>query len=1306
MQPHVKSVGSVHSDPGAKQPAAGGGGRISTEDSECCTTGKRGDCDMPNGLRPARIAITTGSREGGAVREALVVARRPFYAAFWRLRARWLLHRGVIRARRWHNPVLTTIWVTIAWVLALLLAAWGIRGVITVLAFRQSGWQWGPYNPDAGCRSVGTSCGAINGIVMPIFVLGFSTIVFLAWRLWRVRRYVTRLARTQPAHLVQTAGSLMGEVVGRDQVCDAIMNNLRDRTVRRPHVIIGNVGVGKTALMVHLTERLAARGAIPVPIRLRDVNEEKKLDFCALARERFGEIVAPVVRSDAEQDRLWRWLRRRADRVVILADGLEEALTGDTMVDVRDNVIRKAIAKAGEEKVPLVIASRPHDPLRAMQAAISDLEPLSDEAALHYVAHAGSWRADPKLLDRLVEAANMIESPLYLQVAKDLHELDLLEPLWNEGGTEDPALQDRWALRESLLHAWIEALIDGRIHPELPIDRDIRRAVVEFVSALACIGLAEDSASVHLCKLDPDLSAAGGHDEHDHRPVNGTWSDRVARHLGVHMKDLQRPVAGHPDGSGRGPWMDVRLAATWGTRMGLVHEGSDEVRFQHSIMQAYLGSRYLDAQLHDLLPAGTRVRRVEVGISVHEYFAAGPGAASAAGAQPGPDRPPAARQPGETLTEAWKQGSAHLAQALQRGGRELLIALTLYSRSLDGRCTCADGNRDPVDPCPVMLTNELLIDTAKDLLDQAAEAEDRLYRVPGAPPPRKKLRDARGSLRRRALECYGAAIDIASADDNPGIGELMRGLRSLWEKFGIGEDVTRLGEAKLNVIRQCGAAARHASERGQQELAYRELHDIGCVEPDIRVRAAVARELGVGKKAVFDALAGTFRETVKVIQDDVAEGQGDAASALTDGRPAAGDAAADGHIPGLAERHRLALRQRELRDSQRTEHKQAECEALEEQRRWQKLALNAWCLPMLVESAELTYQARSPQHELERLVGQIRRREPDGFSRAGAVAGQFDPGRSEALSTALALGFKYAANRRPGPQSNMKGREFLIKQAEELLKHSTFWLTRLTLVQALALWALPDDVSTPQPMRGHGADPRGQVRQWLARTGGASEHPLVRAAGRLAVRTLQTRRPERFLWIDEAEVATEIGTEVGSPGQQRFHDLWIPPSTGWSSLDPQAQQLLADVLVLEVLGERGYRPKELFRVLDRVRDESKLPSCLSKDRSRLDPVRAVESATQPGEYCRDDCGLGMCPYPAKAEKHLRLEFTEVFCLRQRDLLKAWQPRSWLYLRLRREAPWQRAVPVAGMRRFWDEMGERARDVNPETTRSARGLIRI
>ena len=155
----------------------------------------------------------------------------------------------------------------------------------------------------------------------------------------------------------------------------------------------------------------------------------------------------------------------------------------------------------------------------------------------------------------------------------------------------------------------------------------------------------------------------------------------------------------------------------------------------------------------------------------------------------------------------------------------------------------------------------------------------------------------------------------------------------------------------------------------------------------------------------------------------------------------------------------------------------------------------------------------------------------------------------------LAQGFKYAANRRLTPRSNQQAREFLIKKAEELLKHSTFWYTRLTLVQALTLWAMPDDVSAPQRIRGHGADPKGKVREWLRiEDPGHKEHPLVKEAAKLAVRALQSRRPERFLWIDDASVVSQIGTEVGAPGEPRLHNLWIPPSTGWSSLDFRAQQ--------------------------------------------------------------------------------------------------------------------------------------------------------
>jgi len=361
---------------------------------------------------------------------------------------------------------------------------------------------------------------------------------------------------------------------------------------------------------------------------------------------------------------------------------------------------------------------------------------------------------------------------------------------------------------------------------------------------------------------------------------------------------------------------------------------------------------------------------------------------------------------------------------------------------------------------------------------------------------------------------------------------------------------------------------------------------------------------------------------------------------------------------------------------------------------------------MLVDSAAMTGHSGSPWNDLEKLISDATKATQSRG--AGEPPGEIplDNGERYGLGLALAQGFKYAANRRLSPQSNQEGREFLIKQAEELLKQSTFWYTRLTLLQALTLWALPDDVTGPHQIRGSGGNPKGQVKEWLALPEGQNEHPLVKAAGKLAVRALQTRRPERFLWIDDADMASRIGTEVSAPGVPRFHNLWIPPSTGWSSLDPAAQQLLADVLLLVLLGERGYRPKDLFRVFERTSPKSpKLPSCLSRDRSRLDPVRAVDAAAQPGDNCADDCGMKMCPYPGKAEKGLRLEFNEIFCLHQRDMLRAWQPRSWFYLRFRRESHWQRKVPVTGLRRFWDEMGERARDVSREGAGTARTRVR-
>jgi NACHT domain len=1261
--------------------------------------------------RQVRVKIVKGPPEGGPLREMWATVRLPFIRIFWNSRTRWLLHRGVIYARGWRNPPGIRLLVLVLWFLAIVLGLWLIRAIVTVIFFRNqppngmnAGWYWGTFNPDKTCEQVSTSCEAITSVLIPVLLVATSTVIFLAWRLFRVRRFYRKKATTEASRLVQTAGSLLDEVVGRDHLCDALMNNLRDRNTRRPHVIVGGIGVGKTALLVHLTERLAAIGAVPVPVRLRDVQQEKDLDFNSLARKRFSEIVEPIVRSNAEQDRTWRWLREQAGRVVVLADGLEEALSDRSMAGQRDNLIRTAIRKANDQELPIVIASRPHDPLRAMQAAITWLEPLSDEAALHYISRGGSWRSDPTLLDRVVEAAKVVESPLYLQIAKDLHNKDLLEPLWTEVNAGDLAVQDKWTFRQDLLSAWLNALVDGKIHAELPIDPDTRQAVVEYVSALACIGLASDTATVALRELDPFLGAEqdgkpGGDDQKG--PANPQWRDCVARYLGTQISELQQTSTKTTRKAPAGPYMDVRLAATWGARMGLVQEtgttdpeSGSTIHFQHSIIQAYLGSRLLPA----VLSAPSQ-----------------PEESPAAYSSPSPvARRRRSEMQGVTPQRQHKAPAEILSGALPDSGRELLIAFVLHSRSLAGRCACIDS--DPArsrsadqtseKPCPTYLMRKVLTEAASKYLYAADKALTRVYR-----PWQKALHDRQNydrqsSLSLRALECLGAAADIASEDNDPDLYEIVRTAKKKWRSVGPGEDPVRLREAKIAMIQQCGAATRRLARKhggqtvnGEQPI-YRAMFDIGCIEPDYHVRSEIVAQVGAGGMDAFNELYSVIAQHKNVVENSRPK---DRAEGGTSRQMHSNEGSETRTFQG--ERQLSARLQAKQRERTRNERKLADNEAQAERDRWYDSSMRAWLLPMLVDSGTMTGHSGSPWNDLEDWInratklGEVRlpEEQPDEAPLAN--------GEKYGLGVALAQGFKYAANRRLNPQSNQEGREFLIKQAEELLKRSTFWYTRLTLLQALTLWALPDDVTGPHQIRGRGSDPKGQVKEWLTLREGQREHPLVKASGKLAVRALQTRRPERFLWIDDADMASRIGTEVSAPGVPRFHNLWIPPSTGWSSLDPAAQRLLADVLLLVVLGERGYRPKNLFRVLERVNESPKLPSCLSMDRSRLDPVRAVEGAAQPGDLCADDCGMKMCPYPGKAAKSLRLEFNEIFCLHQRDMLRAWQPRSWFYLRFRRESPWQRKVPVAGMRRFWDEMGERARDVSREEAGTARTQVR-
>lgn len=273
---------------------------------------------------------------------------------------------GAERPDKWHARPLIWALTLFTALVALVFAVWLAWSVYVLVRGAPTTFR---YDPDTRCMHLSFSCGALTGFATSGLLLALAS-GFLLGRLYLILwRYRAR-ARSESRELVPTAGTISDEVVGRDDLCRVVMKDLHDRRNRRPHVLVGGVGTGKTAVLVRLTEFLAENHAVPVPIRLRDAMND--LDFEALARESFANEVDQYLLSAGEGEKIWRRLRNDG-RIVVLADGLEEALVGGKAEKERDNVIRAAIRKAHQRRLPLVIASRPHDPLRARRRRYSCL---------------------------------------------------------------------------------------------------------------------------------------------------------------------------------------------------------------------------------------------------------------------------------------------------------------------------------------------------------------------------------------------------------------------------------------------------------------------------------------------------------------------------------------------------------------------------------------------------------------------------------------------------------------------------------------------------------------------------------------------------------------------------------------------------------------------------------------------------------------------------------------------------------------------------------------------------------------------
>src|SRR5258708_5031080 len=327
---------------------------------------------------------------------------------------------GVDEPAKWRSRRLLRLVTALTAVAVLIFVLW--LAWVVYLFFVRGGPSGAVLDPDRRCSSLGFSCGILTNVLASGALVALAS-SFVLWRLFGLQRRYRVKALQASRDLVPTAGAIIDKVVGRDDLCKAVMADLHDRG-SRPHVIVGGVGTGKTAVLVRLTELLAEKHAIPVPIRLRDATTE--LDFESMARDRFLSEVNPGLISAAEGEKIWRRLRGDG-KIIVLADGLEEAIIGTSAEPERDNIIREAIRRAHKQHLPLVIASRPHDPLRATDAAIVNLEPLSYEAALAYIGSDGTSE-DERRLAWIVETAEVVEAPLYLQITRELQLKGLLDP--------------------------------------------------------------------------------------------------------------------------------------------------------------------------------------------------------------------------------------------------------------------------------------------------------------------------------------------------------------------------------------------------------------------------------------------------------------------------------------------------------------------------------------------------------------------------------------------------------------------------------------------------------------------------------------------------------------------------------------------------------------------------------------------------------------------------------------------------------------------------------------------------------------
>ena len=289
-------------------------------------------------------------------------------------------------------------------------------------------------------------------------------------------------------------------VIGREELVCALIANLLSGSQSGPRVVVGDTGAGKTSLLLGLAATIAHKhDVLPIVLSLRNVTKER-LDFQALAHERFEEYIDPHIRAKDDVDKLWRWLCKRR-KLVVLADDLDRADLPPKDEDPYGTVVRAALEAARRRELPLVVTSRPHGVPRCLPeppVELGRLELDAQAAAGNVVAPVGgeSKQGLVDVVRRTIEAGQLLDSPFYLGVVRDLQEA---------GKLREPLAGERHAVRVALLDAFYEQLIGDQV---VEHERERRIRLLDALSIFAAETLAATDGADGLARATREAAYA------------------------------------------------------------------------------------------------------------------------------------------------------------------------------------------------------------------------------------------------------------------------------------------------------------------------------------------------------------------------------------------------------------------------------------------------------------------------------------------------------------------------------------------------------------------------------------------------------------------------------------------------------------------------------------------------------------------------------------------------------------------------------------------------------------------------------